>query len=428
MNILMVTNTYLPHVGGVAQSVHRFTEEYRKRGHRVVVAAPEFPDCEEHEEDVYRVGAIQNFNGSDFSFSLPTLLLGIREELDFHPDIIHSHHPYLLGDAALRLSAREDVPMVFTHHTMYEQYTHYVPGDSPTFKRFIIELSTRYANMCQAVVSPSDSVRDILVERGVETPVHVIPTGVDVDRFGDGLGEWWKMRYRMPKDAYVIGHLGRLAPEKNLGFLSEAVADYMQRDDSAHFLVVGSGPSRKDMEDLFKDRGLANRLHFTGPLGGQDLVDAYHAMDVFAFASQSETQGMVITEAMATGAPVVAVDAAGVREVLRDGKNGRMIPTEDRAAFVESLAWVRAQGARGSALLAEEVKKSAYEFSAGVRAEQALAMYEQVLAKAASPAMEEEDTWDRILGSVEREWSLWSNRVAAAAGALIGEDEEKATP
>lgn len=426
MKIMMVTNTYLPHVGGVAQSVHRFTTEYRRMGHRVLVAAPEFADQPEVEEDVWRVGAIQNFNGSDFSFSYPTLLAGVRKDLGFEPDIVHSHHPYLLGDAALRFSGTEGVPIVFTHHTMYEQYTHYVPGDSPTFKRFIVELSTRYANLCQAVVAPSGSVRDILRERGVETPIDVIPTGVDLERFGEGVGEWLRLRYRVPEDGCVIGHLGRLAQEKNLDFLSRAVATYMKRNEKAHFLVVGGGPSRETMESYFASEGLGDRLHLTGPLSGQDLVDAYYAMDVFAFASKSETQGMVLAEAMAADVPVVAVDAPGVREVVRDEHNGRLLMEEDEDSFADALAWVLERGGRKGEAFGEAVAQTAHEFSSRVRAQEAIALYERVLAGEEHPQLEEEEgAWDRLLGQVEREWDLWSNRIAAAAEALTRSDERK---
>ena len=173
MNILIFTNTFTPHVGGVARSVEAFTEEYRKRGHRVLVVAPEFPDMPPDEVDVVRITAIQNFNASDFSIALP-LHAHLSETLDdFQPDIVHSQHPFLLGMTALRTARYRKLPLVFTHHTLYEQYTHYVPGDSPALKRFAIDLATRYANLCDQVFAPSVSIQTLLLERGVTTPVAV---------------------------------------------------------------------------------------------------------------------------------------------------------------------------------------------------------------------------------------------------------------
>ena len=147
MRILMMTNTFTPHVGGVARSVESFTASYRKLGHHVLVVAPEFDNMPSEETDVVRIPAIQNFNGSDFSVVLP-IPSNLRSAVEaFEPEIVHSHHPFLIGSTALRLARQYSLPIVFTHHTMYEKYTHYVPGDSKTLKRFVINLSTRYANL-----------------------------------------------------------------------------------------------------------------------------------------------------------------------------------------------------------------------------------------------------------------------------------------
>jgi glycosyltransferase involved in cell wall biosynthesis len=136
MRILMVTNTFTPHVGGVARSIETFTKSLRENGHHVLTIAPTFEDSPEHEQQVVKVPAKQRFNGSDFSVVYPfgdSLAEAVRS---FAPDLVHSHHPFLLGGTALRMARVEDVPLIFTHHTMYEQFTQYVPGDSPALKRF----------------------------------------------------------------------------------------------------------------------------------------------------------------------------------------------------------------------------------------------------------------------------------------------------
>jgi len=220
MNICMFTNTYLPHVGGVARSVAFFTEDLRKRGHRVLVVSPTFPHDDaltgqEEEEDVLRVPAIQNFNGSDFSVRIPLPFLVDQKIDDFKPDVIHSHHPFLLGDTAVRAAYRRNLPLIFTHHTLYEKYTHYVSLDSEVMKRLAVHLTTEYANLCTRVVAPSRSIADLIAERGVIPPIAVIPTGVDIDYFRSGKGADFRRLHHIPLDAPVIGHLGRLAPEKN---------------------------------------------------------------------------------------------------------------------------------------------------------------------------------------------------------------------
>ncbi len=243
MNIVLLTNTYYPHVGGVARSVQAFRDEYLRRGHRVLVVAPEFPDTPENETDVVRVPAIQNFNASDFSVALP-FHKGLTERIDdFRPDIVHSQHPFLLGMTAVRIARSRNLPLVFTHHTLYEQYTHYVPADSPILKRFVIELATRYANLSDQVFAPGESIRDLLIQRGVTTPILVVPTGVQVEKFSHGDGSGFRAKNGIPEDAFVVGHVGRLAPEKNLEFLARSVADFMQSRPGAFFIVVGAGPS-----------------------------------------------------------------------------------------------------------------------------------------------------------------------------------------
>ena len=419
MNILMVTNTYLPHVGGVAQSVSRFTEEYRKRGHRVVVLAPAFSgEAPANDEDVVRVPALQNFNGSDFSVRLPvpaTLLSGLK---DFTPDVVHSHHPFLLGDTAYRLARQHRVPLIFTHHTMYERYTHYVPGDSPDLKRFAIELSTGYANLCNRVIAPSESIAEILHERGVRTSISSVPTGIDTEKFADGDGDNFRKLHKLKPDAFIVGHVGRLAPEKNLAFLAEAVAGFMRHEPDSAFVVIGDGPSKKDIQRIFKKAGMSNRLIMPGSLSGQALVDAYQSFSVFAFASHSETQGMVVAEAMSCSIPVIALDAAGVREVVRDGENGFLLPVQDKHSFLAALRRYKRMSEKDRAAFQQAARRTAEEVSIGNTAEKMLSIYGELKVQAPSPGEQDETAWSTLLRNIELETQIRGVALHAAGRSL----------
>jgi glycosyltransferase involved in cell wall biosynthesis len=409
----MMSNTYLPHVGGVARSVEAFAQQYRTKGHRVLIVAPEFPGEPEAEEDVVRVPAIQNFNGTDFSVRLPIPGFLGRALAEFQPDIVHSHHPFLLGDTALRVAARLNIPLVFTHHTMYERYTHYVPGDSPAMQRFVMDLSLHYANVCDQVFAPSESIAAILRKRGVEVPIEALPTGVDVDRFANGDREGARQRIGLPHRAFVVGHLGRLAPEKNLLFLAKAVIAFLKRHRDAYFLLVGTGPSENEIEQLCRRAGVHNRTRHLGLCQGQELVDAYHTMDAFAFASTSETQGMVLTEAMAAGVPVVAIDAPGVREVVVDRRNGRLLDRQDVSDFARALQWIASHQDRE--VLRAAARTTASDFSIGRCADRALGIYENLIAgySAAERSPRDQLPWESTLRLFDVEYHLWSNRVAA---------------
>jgi glycosyltransferase involved in cell wall biosynthesis len=420
MNIALLTNTFTPHVGGVARSVESFAQAYRELGHRVLVVAPEFEDAPEHETDVFRVPAIQHFNGSDFSVVLP-VPSGLHDLMEeFSPDIIHSQHPFLLGMTAVRLARTMVLPLVFTHHTLYEQYTHYVPGDSQAMKRFIIELSTRYANLADQVFAPSESIRDLLIERGVTSPVLVVPTGVSVERFAYGKGRDFRMKKQIAEDAFVVGHMGRLAPEKNLEFLARSVAPFMMAHGEAVFVLVGSGPSQQVIEQIFAEAGMSNRLFMCGVLEKDDLADALNAMNVFAFASKSETQGMVLTEAMAAGLPVVALDAPGVREVVVDASNGRMIGVEAEEAFAAALEWVFARSLGEMRTLVAAARDTAEAFSMAASARKALAAYENLRPDPAIRQHEDELGWEQIRVRIKAEWDILKTVAQASDEALSG--------
>lgn len=426
MKICMFTNTYLPHVGGVARSVHFFAEDLRRMGHRVMVVAPTFPKeerVEENPEDVLRVPALQNFNGSDFSVRIPLPFL-IDDAIDeMAPDVIHSHHPFLLGDAAMRAAHRRGLPLVFTHHTRYEDYTHYVGADSEGMRRFAISLSTDYANLCHRIVAPSRSIAELLADRGVRTPVTEIPTGVDTDFFASGDGKRFRQTLNIPADAPVVGHLGRLAPEKNLEYLTRAVREAVAGRPGGRFLVVGEGPSEETIAEIFAESGLSDRLLLAGRRTGDELADAYAAMDLFAFASRTETQGMVLTEAMAAGKTVVALDATGAREVVRDGENGRLLPGDaGTAEFAEAAGNLLDDAGRRERMEAE-ARETAREFSREHCAERMERLYRNLESERMvwGPVESAFGAWDELLRAAQVEWELISGKASAAVQAVLRE-------
>lgn len=414
MNILMMTNTFTPHVGGVARSVEGYTDAFRRLGHRVLVAAPLFKGAPSGERDVVRFPAVRDFNGSDFSVPVPKplgLLSGLKA---FRPEVVHAHHPFLLGGTALRVATARDLPLVFTHHTLYDQYTHYVPGDSQALKRFAIDLVTGYCNLCDAVIAPSRAVGRLIEERGVRSPIAVIPTGIRTDVFARGDGRAFRRRLGIPERAFVVGHVGRLAPEKNLGFLTEAVARFLQRRDDACFLLVGAGPTGRDIRAQLEEVGLAERLIATGVLQQPALAAAYRAMDVFAFASRTETQGMVLCEAMAAGVPVVALEATGADELVVDERNGRLLRREGGERYAAALAWVADLDPEARRAIGEAAGRSARAFDIAVLARQTLDLYRALAAGA--PARRRDATpFPSAARRLRGEWRLLYN-VARAAG------------
>lgn len=417
LKIAMFTNTYLPHVGGVARSVKTLEDACRAAGHKVRVVAPHFEETESTDE-VLRVPAIQNFNGSDFCVRIPYPNL-VRDFMDeFCPDVIHSHHPFLLGDSALREAGKMRVPIVFTHHTLYEQYTHYVPGDSEALKRMAIQLAVEYCNLCDLVIAPSRSIADLLAERGTPTTIRPVPTGIDTDFFASGDRDGFRTSLGIGSDVPLIGHLGRLAGEKNLRFLGAAVIRVLERHPAVELLLVGDGDARADLERAFEAAGVGGRVHWEGKLTGPDLAGAYAAMDWFVFASQSETQGMVLAEAMAAGKPVVALDGPGVREIVKDGDNGFLLPGDaSEEHFARALERVITDAGL-SGRLSTKARETARDYSIEKCAGAVIEAYRHLVENRRDQDERDTSPWDRLVAGIEVEWDLLSAKIAAVTAAV----------
>ncbi|VAX36749.1 hypothetical protein MNBD_UNCLBAC01-1263 [hydrothermal vent metagenome] len=418
MKILQLTNTYTPIVGGVERSIRSFTTEFQKKGHEVIIVAPSFEGMPKKEEGVVRLAAIQNFNHTDFSVNLPVPGIVTKLMHDFKPDVVHSHHPFLIGDIALRLCGQYDIPLVFTYHTMFEEYIHYLPFHNELVRRFVVELSAGYANLADQVVVPTESVRSILEGRGVESPMAVIPTGIDVERFSRGDRQKIRKALSIPPEVFVVGHIGRLAPEKNLAFLAEAIVCFLKKAKSAHFLIGGQGPMESVMRKIFHDQGVSRRVHFVGLLHNQRLVDAYHAMDIFAFASTTETQGVVLTEAMAAGVPVVAVDALGSRDIIKDGENGCLVLRQDNDDFVKALCWCANRRFNDFLRMKQLSLKVAERFSAKQSAREVLSIYQNVKVVQDKSEQTKHTVWSTVLHRIKTEWEMAKNFAEAGGAAL----------
>lgn len=421
MNILMLTNLYTPRIGGVTRSVQTYSAELRRQGHQVKIVAPHFVGEPTFEPDVVRVPSIANIASTGFSLPLPVPSFLLQELADFQPQMVHSHHPFLLGDTALRIAAQWNAPIVSTYHTNFDAYRDYIPGHSTSLHRFVVDLALGYCRLCDTIIAPSQTIAQTLRAHGVTQPIVVLPTGVETARFATGDGQRFRARWHLPADVKVLGHVGRLSPEKNLIFLSEAVARALRQLPNSYFVVVGTGAMGPEIIRHLSHHDLEEQLRLTGPLEGQALVDAYSAMDVFVFASRSETQGMVITEAMAAGVPVVALDGPGVREVVRDNINGRLLHTESVDAFANALVAMATLSATQRQPFVQGARHTADEFSMTRCTERLIHLYEELLARKLSSANGWEDSlWATAYRRLHEEWLILNNVMDAVTGTLLG--------
>jgi glycosyltransferase involved in cell wall biosynthesis len=283
---------------------------------------PAFSGASESAGGVFRLPSVRNIGKKRFSLPLPAPHRIRGWISSIAPHVVHAHQPFLLGGTALRISRHRQIPLVFTHHTFYERYAHHLPLPPDTARRWVIDLTTRYANRCTLVIAPTASVRDILLERGVTAPIEIAPSGIDVELYSNRSRAEARKRFGFSATDEVVGHLGRLGREKNLMYLVEAITRLMLARPSAKWLLVGTGDRLDRVQRTLRAAGLADRLVTPGVLEGCAAADAYAAMDLFAFASHTDTQGLVLAEAMAAGVPVVALDAPGARDCVLDQVNG----------------------------------------------------------------------------------------------------------
>lgn len=323
MKIAMMTNNYKPFVAGVPVSIERLTESLRELGHEVVVFAPCY-NGQSPEPDVVRYRSL--LKGVAGGASVP-------DSLDFeierrfregHFDVIHVHHPMLIGHTARYLSWKYQVPLVFTYHTRYEQYLHYI--GMAKLKNLIPAYMKSYTKHCDMVIAPTPLMKDYLEQIQPEADVRVLPTGLPEDSFAPDEEKAAKLREELAGDKkYLFCTVARLAKEKNLDFLLKAMKRYKDIGGNDFRLAfVGDGPERSELEKKAQRSGLEEEIVFVGKVPNGEIKNYCHGADLFLFSSLSETQGIVLLESMAAGTPVIAVRATGTQDVVVNRENGYM--------------------------------------------------------------------------------------------------------
>lgn len=322
--VAVFTDTYLPTVNGVTYTIQTWRDRWQRRGGRMDVVYPDSPD---HDPE----GGEHPVPGVNFPF-----YEGFRVGLPRAPDavqgvdLVHAHTPFLLGLAGRRFARTEDVPMVASYHTPTAEYADYLADGrlSSTVERGARAYERWFMNRVDAVVVPSASARDHLADVGVSAPVEVVPNGVDTERFVPTDSTEFLARHDLPTDRPLVGYTGRHGYEKNLGRILDAVDGF---GEEVCVVFGGDGPARGALETQ-AERVDAD-VRFLGFLDREDLPAFYSALDVFAFPSPVETQGIVALEANACGTPVVGVNAGALAETIEDGVTGYHYPEGDVDAF-----------------------------------------------------------------------------------------------
>lgn len=337
MRIGMFTDCYRPAVNGVVTSIESTIEYLRSRGHDVYLFAPQ--------SGIDMDGGHKELRFSAFTFpfhreqrvAVPFPWDRFQEIGRLQLDIIHVHTPFAVGLMGRYWSDKKKIPLIYTHHTHFEEYVHYIPLPKKVLKHLAVEWPKNFCQKCRAVIAPSKAIKKVLETYGITKPVYVWPSPIDLSCYQKGDKEDVFRKFPEWKKKFRLLYVGRLGKEKGLDFLLKALRILKDKDVNAGLLIVGDGPYRGAVLDLVQQYNLQDYVWFAGRVMRERVCNYYAASELFVFSSVTETQGLVVAEALAAGCPVVAVDAPGVNEAFSNGNGGALTPPEP-ALFAEEVA------------------------------------------------------------------------------------------
>lgn len=340
MHILMISDVYFPRINGVSTSIKSFRDELINMGHEVTLIAPRYFDDDEESESLIRIPARKiPFDPEDRLFKRQAVSRITEQLKEKQFDIIHIETPFSAHYEGLRLAKKLNLPVVETYHTHFEEYFyHYLPLVPKGITKFIARQFSRWqCNKVDGLIVPSQAMKEVLQEYGITKPIDIIPTGMDRYFFKQGNGKRFREKNNIPLDRPTLLHIGRIAHEKNIDFLIYVVNKLKESIPNILLVIAGEGPALEHLKQLSKKLKLEQNIQFLGYLDRQtELLDCYASGDIFIFASRTETQGLVLLEAMAQGVPVVSTAKLGTVDILSPEK-GCIIAEEDIDDFSKKL-------------------------------------------------------------------------------------------
>jgi len=377
MHIGYYTNAYHPTISGVVTSVSTYRKTLSDLGHNVFVFAPDAGNYEDPEPFVFRYPSIDvpTFPNLPLVFPISTSIDHIMPALKL--DVLHSHHPVLLGRTAAHKAEKMNLPLVFTYHTRYREYSHYISLNQKFVKEQIDHMLCEYLSQVHHIITPSESMRQIIAdEYGLTDQVTTIPTGIDFSHYEKAQREPLRSEKHWGDDIVLIS-VGRLALEKNWTTLLEAAASVIRKHANLRLIILGDGAERHQLEKQAHNLGIADQFELPGRIGPQDVPNYLAAADIFCFASIPETQGLATLEAMAAGLPVAAVDASGTSDAVEEGKQG-FLTENDSAALAQAIERLVADAELRKEMGAN-ARKKAKEYDIVNEAHRLLSVYEEAI-------------------------------------------------
>ncbi len=380
MRIGIFSECFNPVLNGVVVSINTFRKELEKRGHQYFIFTTDNPACNRKDDSACRYPIMLDFRGKGgrYPISWPQSARRQAKKIaSYKLDLIHSQHLLGLGLLGLKAGKLLKIPTILTYHTLLAEYAHYSPVFPTLVRKYLIRQSRVICNKYDQIITPSESMKKILVSYGVKTPIEAIPTGINIADYQNPYSrEELVTKWQVPKEKKLLLYVSRIAKEKNVGFLFEAIKKLNQKRNDFHLLMIGGGPELSLYRKKIIDWQLDKIATFTDMLPKAETNRYFGAADIFIFPSVTETQGIVVTEAMAAGTPAVAINQMGPSDIISDGDDGFLVAlnVDEFTAKIECL--LDDENLRNK--MSKISRENAQKFSVKTTSDQMEALYEKI--------------------------------------------------
>jgi len=338
MKIAFFTDSYYPQLNGVTISVANFAEELRKNGHTVYICAPEMKHRpKEKDENIINLPSVKILSSyPPILMPLPTSYKGYRQIVGLDFDIVHAHGNGPFSLLGYQVAKMKQVPFTLTFHSMFSKYTHYFFNGKVVKPKMVETYLRIFANICDAIITPSEKMKKELQAYGVKKPIDVIPNFVYQKQFNKKNTNYLHKKFNIPIKDPIILTVGRVGKEKNFEFLISMFNELVKINQSCHLVIAGEGPEKKHLQTLAEKLKINKRVHFPGKISVNKIPEIYADAHLFAFSSYTEVHPMVTLEAIAAGLPVVVGEDGAFDGAAVDGYNGFRSPLDEKI-FAEKI-------------------------------------------------------------------------------------------
>jgi len=334
VRIGIFTECYKPIVNGVVNSIDGFRKGLTELGHDVFIFCPTYKNkVNENNVISCKSWPLPGSSGYHYIYPLEKRKIAIARSMD----IIHTQHPFIMAERAENVAKNYNIPLLFTNHTQYEEYAHYVPIGKSIVRWYMKNHIKKFANHCNMIVAPAKGIKEKLKEYQISTPIEVVPNGIDLEIFKNIDREYLIKKYNLEKNWLVFVFVGRIAQEKNLEFLINAFKNMLSKNPKCYLVLVGGGPEETHYKNIIKKLEIEKNVIITGFLPYKEVPDCLASSDIFVSASKTEVNPLTVLEAIASGLPSIVFDTNGTGEIIENNIDGIKTKPDNLDEFTSAM-------------------------------------------------------------------------------------------